>query len=84
MPIKDIDIQTLFEEDGKTQKSMRLVLTDLMDRTFFIDAKTLVVIPVLKVSPGHTTLLNEAFSEFKYDAKRGYGVTEYLWTERCL
>ncbi len=83
-PVKDIGIQTVFEEDGKTQKSMSFELTDSIGRTFKIDAKALIVIPVLRVSPGRTSLLNEAFSEFRCDTKRGFGVTEYLWTERCL
>ena len=84
LPLNNIDIQTVFEEDGKTQKSMRFELTDSIKRTFSIEAKALIVIPVLKVSPCHTTLLNEAISEFSYDSKTGFGVTEYLWTERCL
>lgn len=83
-PIKNIDIQTVFEDDGKTQKTMRFELNDSKGRTFPIDAKALIVVPVLRVFEGKTSLLNEAFSEFKHHSKRGYGITEYLWTERCL
>ena len=83
-PVIGIEIKTQFEDDEKTQKFMRFELTDSKDRRFTIDAEALTVIPVLKVSPGFTTLLNEAFSKFKYNSQIGYGITEYLWTEKCL
>ena len=82
--IDDIEIQTNFEEDKKTQKSMRFELTDSEKRTYSVDAEALIVIPILKVSEGYSTLINEALSRFTFESKIGFGVTEYLWTERCL
>lgn len=84
LSIKDIQIHTEYEDDKKIQKSMRFVLTDSTKRTFSMDAEALIAIPIMRVSQGHTTLLNEAFSRFRYDNKTGFGITEYLWTEKCL
>ena len=59
-------------------------MTDSEKRTYTIDAEVLIVIPILKVSEGYSTLINEALSRFMFESKIGSGVTEYLWTEKCL
>ncbi|UCF07809.1 MAG: hypothetical protein JSW28_09240 [Thermoplasmata archaeon] len=82
--VSSIDIRNEFEDDGKTQKEMSFKITDSRNRIFSIEAEALIVIPVLKVSPNLTTLINEGFTRFRCGDKTGFGITEYLWTDRCL
>jgi hypothetical protein len=77
-PIRRAALETEFEEDDLTQRSLRFRVEDTGGKVVEVAADVRTVIPLRLESDGHTTLVNEAFAEYRLGDRVGYGIAEYL------
>lgn len=77
-PVRRAALETDFEEDGVTQRRLRLHMEDTGGKVIEVTADVQTVIPLHLESNGHRTLVNEAFAEYRLGDKVGYGIAEYL------
>ena len=77
-PLRRVALQTEFESDGVTQKRLRFQIEDTGGRTIDITGDVLTVAPLKLEAHGHKTLINEALTEYHFEGKTGYGISEYL------
>lgn len=72
-------LQTEFEPDGRTQKSLLLRLQDTTGWEAEILGNALTVVPLTLVDGAHRTRVNEAFALYRWKGKEGLGIAEYLY-----
>ena len=77
-PLRRASLQTEFEEDGLTQKSLALEMEDSGGKRVTVTGDVLTVAPLHLESGGHRTLINEALTEYRWGDRTGYGISEYL------
>lgn len=77
-PVRRARLETVFEEDGITQKALRFAVEDTGGRLIDVAGDVLTVIPLDLSSRGHSTLVNEALAEYRLEGRTGYGIAEYL------
>jgi hypothetical protein len=77
-PFRRAALETEFEEDGLTQRSLRFRVEDTGGKIVEVAADVRTVIPLRLESDGHTTLVNEALAEYRLGDRVGYGIAEYL------
>ena len=77
-PVRRARLETEFEEDGVTQKALRFALEDTGGKVIEVSGDVLTVIPLDLKSRGHSTLVNEALTEYRWGSRTGYGIAEYL------
>jgi hypothetical protein len=77
-PLRRATLQTEFEDDGITQQNLVLRLEDSGGEVFEVSGNVLTVAPLHLESGGHTTLVNEALTEYRCGELVGYGISEYL------
>lgn len=71
-------LETEFEEDGLTQKRVLLRLQDTSGWEAEIEGHPRIVVPLTLKEGTHTTRVNEAFTEYRWKGRTGYGISEYL------
>jgi hypothetical protein len=77
-PVRRVELATKFEEDGVTQSSLGFRLEDTGGKVIEVTGDVLTVIPLHLESGDHRTLVNEAFTEYHWGDRVGYGIAEYL------
>lgn len=77
-PLRRVELETEFEGDGLTQKTLRFKITDTGGRTIEVRGEALTVAPLKLDARGHRTLINEALTEYCLEGETGYGISEYL------
>ena len=76
--IRRAHLETEFEADGLTQKRIFLRLQDISGWDMEVVGTPLTVVPLVRDEAGHRTLVNEAFTEYRWKNHIGYGIAEYL------
>jgi hypothetical protein len=71
-------LDTEFEADRLTQKRVFLRLEDSDGWYMEVVGTPLAVVPLVLEEKGHRTLVNEAFTEYRWKNHIGYGISEYL------
>lgn len=72
------DVSSELEDDGVTHRATHVVATDKLGREHVLDAE------ILRVEPGRagvrpsTTIVNEGLARWRYEGRKGYGISEYL------
>lgn len=77
-PLRRAWLQTEFEEDGITQKHIRVRLQDVTGWEAEIEGAPQIVVPLTLQEEAHRTRVNEAFTEYRWNGQTGYGISEYL------
>ncbi|MBU1671390.1 MAG: hypothetical protein KKF41_02090 [Actinobacteria bacterium] len=77
-PVRRADLHTEFEDDGRTQRSLRFSFEDVEGRTVEVEGQVLTVIPLDLRSRGHSTVVNEGLARYRWEGREGYGIAEYL------
>lgn len=77
-PLRRAALETEFESDGITQRRLRFKIEDTGGKTLEITGDVLTVAPLRLESQGHKTLINEALTEYHFQDRIGFGISEYL------
>jgi len=77
-PVRRVELETEFEKDERTQKSLRFKVVDTSGETLEVSGRVLTVAPLILESIGHKTLVNEALAEYRCGDRTGLGIAEYL------
>ncbi len=77
-PLSGARLETVFEEDGITQKKVAVNLRDSGGCEYSISGEVETVVPLDLRSRGHSTLITEAFTHYRLEDKGGLGISEYL------
>ncbi len=77
-PVRRAALETEFEEDGVTQKRLSFAIEDTGGEVIEVTGDVLTVIPLDLTDRGHSTLVNEALTEYRWKGRTGYGIAEYL------
>lgn len=77
-PLRRAELETEFEEDGMTQRSLAFRLEDTSGMTIEVAGDVLCAIPLRLESGDRSTLVNEALTEYRWGGRTGYGISEYL------
>ena len=77
-PLRRAWLETEFEQDGLTQKRVLLRLQDTSGWEAEIEGSPQIVVPLTLKEGAHKTLVNEAFTEYRWKGRTGYGISEYL------
>jgi hypothetical protein len=78
IPLRKAWLETDFEEDGVTQKAVRLRLQDTTGWEAVVEGAPKTVVPLVLQEGSHRTLVNEAFTAYRWEERTGYGISEYL------
>ena len=77
-PLRRAWLETDFEDDEVTQKRIRLRLQDTTGWEAEVEGTPQTVVPLVLQEGSHRTLVNEAFTAYRWKGKSGYGISEYL------
>lgn len=77
-PLRRASLETAFEEDGKTQREVRLYIEDTGGFSADVRGEVLSVIPLDLRERGYPTLVNEALALYRWKDVEGTGIAEYL------
>ena len=78
-PLRKIGLETEFEGDGLTQKSLRFSVEDTGGFTMDVEGSVLNPIPILVADDDKTrTLAFEAMTGYTWRGQRAYGISEYV------
>jgi len=77
-PLRRVHLETEFEPDGLTQKQILIRAMDSSGWEMEVEAEALCVVPLVHEEKGRRTLINEAFTEYRWDGRTAYGISEYL------
>jgi hypothetical protein len=77
-PLRRAWLETDFEDDGVTQKGIRLRLQDTTGWEAQVEGAPQTVVPLVLEEGSHRTLVNEAFTAYRWEGRTGYGISEYL------
>ena len=77
-PLRRVWLETEFEADGRTQRRLRLRLQDVTGWEAEVEGVPRTVVPLLLQEGDHRTLVNEAFTEYRWRDRTGFGISEYL------
>jgi len=78
VPLRRAWLDTEFEPDGVTQKRVLLRIQDAEGWEADIEGRPRTVVPLLLRDGDHRTLVNEAFTAYRWEGRTGYGISEYL------
>ncbi len=77
--LREIGLDTEFEEDGLTQKSLRFLVEDTAGFRMDVEGRVLNPIPIVVVDDDKTrTLAFEAMTEYTWKDRKAYGISEYV------
>lgn len=77
-PVRRARLETVFEEDGITQKEVTINIQDSGGCEHSISGEIETVVPLDLRPQGHNTLVNEAFTRYRLKKEEGLGISEYL------
>jgi len=77
-PLRRLHLETEFEEDGVTQKRVFFRFEDVSGWEMEAEGTPLTVVPLVFEDQGRRTLVNEAFTQYRWGNKTGYGISECL------
>ena len=72
------DIDTEFESDGITQKNIRFTVEDTSGFNMTVEGRVINVVPLTHDDGQHRIQVNEALTEYHWQDKVTYGISEYL------
>jgi hypothetical protein len=78
IPLRRAWLETDFQDDGITQKAVRLRLQDTTGWEAELVGSPRTVVPLVLQDGAHRTLVNEAFTAYRWEGRTGYGISEYL------
>ena len=71
-------MKTEFDTEGLTQKRISLWIQDTSGWEAKIDGHPTTVVPIILYENTHRTQVNEAFTEYCWENRIGFGISEYL------
>ena len=79
-PLKDCWLESEFESDGRTQKKVSFRIEDVGGFRMSVTGQVLsvCVFHLTKKEEGKHTIVNEALTEYHWDGKKAFGISEYL------
>jgi len=77
-PVRRAELETRFEQDGLTQRSLRFRFEDTSGKAIEVEGDVLTVIPLDLRSRGHATMVNEGLARYTWESRSAYGIAEYL------
>jgi len=77
-PVRRATLETRFEDDGVTQRSLKLTMEDTGGKVIEVVGRVLTVIPLDLRARGHSTLVNEGLAEYSCEGRTAFGIAEYL------
>jgi hypothetical protein len=77
-PVRRAELSTEFEDDGRTQRSLRFTFEDTSGKTIEVAGEVLTVIPLDLRARGHNTMVNEGLARYTFEGRSAYGIAEYL------
>jgi hypothetical protein len=77
-PLRRAWLDTEFEADGLTQKQVFLRIQDVTGWEAEIQGRPRTVVPLILQDGDDRTLVNEAFTAYRWKGRTGYGISEYL------
>jgi len=77
-PLRHAWLDTEFEKDGLTQKRILLRILDTSGWEAEIEGRPQIVVPLVLQDGEDRTLVNEAFTAYRWKGRAGYGISEYL------
>jgi len=78
IPLRRAWLETDFERDGLTQKRVRLRLQDASGWEAQVEGNPRTVVPLTLRDGAHRTRVNEALTEYTWQGRSGWGISEYL------
>lgn len=72
------DIETEFEADGITQKEIRFTVEDTEGFRMTVEGRVMNVVPLTHDDGQHRIQVNEALTEYRWQDRVTYGISEYL------
>jgi hypothetical protein len=77
--LREIELETEFEDDGFTQKSLQFSVEDTGGFRMDVEGKVVNPIPIVVVDDDTTrTLALEAMTEYRWQDRKAYGISEYV------
>ncbi len=77
--LREIQLDTVYEEDGLTQKFLRFIVEDTGGFRMDVEGRVLNAIPIVVVDDDKTrTLAFEAMTEYHWQGRMAYGISEYV------
>ena len=77
-PLKDFKLETEFEADGTTQKKINFSIEDVSGFRMDVTGQVHSLFHLLKHDGEKTTVVNEALTEYKWNGRTSFGISEYL------
>lgn len=77
-PLRRAWLETDFDADGVTQRAIRVRLEDTTGWQAELEGSPQTVVPLVLQEGSHRTLVNEAFTTYRWKGRTGYGISEYL------
>ncbi len=77
-PVRKAMVETLFEEDGITQKEVAIRIWDSGGLEHSVSGKVETLVPLDLRAQGHNTIVNEALTRYRLGDREGMGISEYL------
>ncbi len=77
-PLRKVHLETEFGPDGLTQRHITFRMLDSAGWEMEVEGTPLSVVPLVHEEKGKRTLINEAFTEYRWEDQVGYGISEYL------
>jgi len=85
VPITSINVETKFQTaNPRNPQSAKFELTDISGKKYELKAETMYLMTLPQSSKEGTCYIYETISKFELDGEIGYGVAEYLKSERNL
>jgi hypothetical protein len=77
--LREIRLDTEFEKDGMTQKSLRFSIEDTTGFRMEVEGRVVNPIPIVVVDDDTTrSLAFEAMTEYTWQGRKAYGISEYV------
>ena len=77
--LREIDLDTEFEEDGLTQKALRFAVEDTGGFRMDVEGRVINAIPIVVVDDQKTrSIAVEAMTEYTWQGRKAYGISEYV------
>jgi len=77
-PLRDFMLETDFEADGTTQKTVRFRIEDVSGFHMEVTGRVHSVFHLHKQHEGKATVVHEALTEYRWNGRTSFGISEYL------
>ncbi|MHA1264569.1 MAG: DUF7065 domain-containing protein [Candidatus Helarchaeota archaeon] len=82
IPIRKIEVEAIEYDSNSAPKNSTFILIDQKGKEYRLTAETIYIIKLPQISKEGTAYIYETISKFELEGELGYGVAEYLKSER--